>query len=124
MAQRLYKPARGACTHSHRTVVDAIECARNLHSDLDIVALKNGHAERLDEVEERIRSAALTLYDKTDEEILDVQTRTEARSGSVASQAGLDSLAPDTPWSTYSSTMSHPRRPANSRNSTSCISGL
>lgn len=85
MAQRLYRPAHGACTHSHRTVVAAIECARNLHSDLDIVALKNGHTESLNDVEERIRSAALTLYDKTGEEILDVHNRTEARSGSVAS---------------------------------------
>jgi hypothetical protein len=73
MAQRLYRPAHGACPHCHPTVVDAIECARNLHSDLEIVALKNGHVERLNEVEERIRSVVSASYDKTEREIFDIR---------------------------------------------------
>jgi hypothetical protein len=71
MAQTLYRPAHGDCTHSHPTIVDALECARSLHSDSELVALKNGRVERLDGVEERIRSAACTLYDQTEREIFD-----------------------------------------------------
>ena len=71
MAQRLYRPAHGTCPHSHPTVVDAVECARNLHSDLEIVVVKNGHAERLNEVEERIRSVVCAGYDKIEREIFD-----------------------------------------------------
>jgi hypothetical protein len=73
MAQTLYRPAHGACTHSHPTIVDAIECARNLLSDLEIVALRNGRVERLNAVGERIQSAAVTLYDKTERQIFDIR---------------------------------------------------
>ncbi len=73
MTQTLYRPARGACTHSHPTIVDALECARNLHSGLELVALKNGHVEGLNEVEERIRSAASALFDQTEREIFDIR---------------------------------------------------
>jgi hypothetical protein len=72
MAQTLYRPAHGACIHSHTTIVGALACARSLHSDLELVVLKNGHVERLDGVEERIRSAACTLYDQTEREIFDI----------------------------------------------------
>lgn len=72
MAQTLYRPAHGACTHSHPTIVDALECARNSYSGLEIVALRNGHVERLNGAEERIRSAASALYQLTEREILDI----------------------------------------------------
>lgn len=75
MAQTQYRSGNGACTHSHRTVVDAIECARSLHSGFDIVALRNGHAESLDSVEERIRSVAAAQYGKTEREIFYAQWR-------------------------------------------------
>jgi hypothetical protein len=66
MAQTLYRPARGACTHSHSTIVDALLCARSLYPDLELVAVRNGRVETLDELEERIRTgAAAVLYVRT-----------------------------------------------------------
>lgn len=67
MAQTLYRPARGACTHSHSTIVDALQCARSLHPDLELVAVRNGRVEALNELEERIRRAGI--------EVLHVRTK-------------------------------------------------
>ncbi len=79
MAQTLYRPAHGDCPHSHSTIVDALECARMLHSDSELVALKNGHVEELNAVEERIRSAACILYARTEREIFDIRGKALSR---------------------------------------------
>jgi hypothetical protein len=74
--RRLYKPAYEPCTHSHLTLVDAVECAReNQSPTLDVVAIQNGRVSSLNEVEREIFRVASTGYDKTEREIVDKENR-------------------------------------------------
>lgn len=76
MAQRLYKPAHAVCTHSHSSIIDAIECARKQFSEVDIVAVENGNAERLNEMEQGILSVASVGYDRIEREVFNVRWKT------------------------------------------------
>jgi hypothetical protein len=73
MAQRLYKPAHGVCTHSHRSIFDAIVCAWEQSCELDIVAVENGHVERLNGMEKGTLSILSKGYERTERELFNAR---------------------------------------------------
>ena len=73
MAERLYKPAHGVCTHSHRSILDAILCAWNQFCELDVVAVENGRVERLNGSEKGTLSILSKEYERTERELFNAR---------------------------------------------------
>jgi hypothetical protein len=53
-AGRFCKPKSELCTHLHPTVVEAVQCAKQLACAADIVAIENDHVDVLNLAEQRI----------------------------------------------------------------------
>jgi hypothetical protein len=103
--RRLYKPAHEPCTHSHLTLVDAVECARNNQSStLDIVAIQNGRVGRLNEPEKEILRIVSTGWDKTEREIFDIQC-----GKSLSNLTDAEREIRYTEWKRFKAFVSHPR---------------
>lgn len=102
--RRLYKPAHEPCTHSHLTLVDAVECARNQSSALDIVAVQNGRVSRLNETEKEISRIASTGYGKTEREIFNIQC-----GESLSNLTDAEREIRYTEWKRFNAFVLHPR---------------